>query len=62
MMSNDTKLSQSELQELEELRSYKSKVKDRQRRQWVKNSLYVKKAKEAGLTVSEKEIDEYISR
>lgn len=45
--------------EKEMIESYK-KQKDRERRMWVKNSLYVKKAKLAGLTVTEKEVDEYI--
>jgi hypothetical protein len=51
-------LSKSEKSELEELRSYKSKVSDRYRRQWARMSLMIEKAKKAGLTVTEKEIEE----
>jgi hypothetical protein len=37
-----------------------NKIKDRERRQWTKDRLFIQKAKVAGIVVSDKEIDEYI--
>lgn len=51
-------LTVKEMAELKELRQYKQKVSDRYRRQWAKMSLMVEKAKKAGLTVTDKEIEE----
>ena len=51
-----------EMKELLAAREAARKTKDTQRRQWVKQSLYAKKAKEAGIKVTEAEIDEYIKK
>lgn len=37
------------------------KIKDRERRTWVRQLLFAKKAREAGITVSNEEIDEYLA-
>lgn len=55
-------ISKEEMAELLKAREAARKTKDTQRRQWVKQSLYAKKAKEAGITVTEAEIDEYIKK
>ena len=51
-----TDLNKQERSELEELRSYKVKVSDRYRRSWARMSIMVEKAKKAGLTVTEAEL------
>ena len=51
------KLSDKQIQEM--VQKF-NKIKDRERRQWTKDRLFIQKAKAAGLTVSDKEIDEYI--
>ena len=55
-------ISKEEMAELLKAREAARKTKDTQRRQWVKQSLYAKKAKEAGIKVTEAEIDEYIKK
>ncbi len=57
----DKKNFQSQEEELVYLREQQSKVTDRYRRQWIKNQLFVKKAKSAGITVTNEEIDQYIN-
>ena len=37
-----------------------NKIKDRERRQWTKDRLFIQKAKAANIVVTDKEIDEYI--
>lgn len=37
------------------------KTKERERRTWIKQLLFTKKAREAGITVSDAEIDKYIA-
>ena len=45
-----------------ELREFYENVQKRQRRQTAKSLILMRKAKEAGITVSESEIDEYIKK
>ena len=55
-------VSKEEMAELLKARESARKTKDTQRRVWVKQSLFAKKAKEAGIKVTEQEIDEYIKK
>lgn len=55
-------ITKEEMKELLKARETANKVKDTQRKQWVKQLLYARKAKEAGLTVTEKEIEDYINK
>lgn len=56
---NEKKMNEAKMNEIVE--KY-NKIKDRERRQWTKTRILVQKAKLAGITVSESEIDEFIKK
>jgi ribosomal protein S8 len=48
--------------EMKEVVDKYNKIKARERRQWTKTRIMIAKAKAAGITVSEAEIDEFIKK
>lgn len=48
-------------EELEKLAMKGLKVQQRQQRQWIKDRILLRKAKDAGLKVSEQEIADYLA-
>ena len=55
-------MNKDEMAELELLREKNAKLEARTKRGWVKQLLFAQKARAAGITVSESEIDEYVKK
>ena len=61
-MKNFNEMSKAEQEEVMKVYNKKQEQKIKEQRYWIKQSLILKKAKAANITVSEKEIDDAIAR